>query len=110
MCAESIAFAVASPSAPWRNSSCSSVAGAPARRTSITSRARFCFGTAVVSVIRLRVRRAGMTGATTLMVNYLGDVGLEAPSYFGGAMVVSQKGEVMNSLPVGQEGILVADI
>jgi len=42
------------------------------------------------------------------MVNYL--AGVELGGTFGGAMVVSPLGEVLASLPIGQDGILSAEI
>jgi predicted amidohydrolase len=55
------------------------------------------------------IRRAGSTGATVLMVNYLAPANLEGGA-FGGAMIVSSSGVVSAELPLGQSGILVADI
>ncbi len=47
-------------------------------------------------------------GATTLMTNYLSDK--LSGGYFGGAAVVSKSGKILNSLPLGREGILLADL
>jgi N-carbamoylputrescine amidase len=53
-----------------------------------------------------RVRRAGIT---TLIVNSLADRHLDGGS-FGGAMVVAPDGEVLVRLPLGNPGILFADL
>jgi N-carbamoylputrescine amidase len=53
-----------------------------------------------------RVRRAG---STTLIVNSLADRNLDGGS-FGGAMVVAPDGEVLARLPLGNPGILFADL
>ena len=53
-----------------------------------------------------RVRRAG---STTLIVNGLSDRHLAGGS-FGGAWVIAPDGEVLASLPLGNPGMLVADL
>jgi len=53
-----------------------------------------------------RVRLAGMT---TLLVNSLADRNLDGGS-FGGAMVVAPDGEVLARLPLGNPGVLFADL
>jgi hypothetical protein len=35
---------------------------------------------------------------------------LENSIYFGGAMVVSRSGDIVDHLPLGQEGLLIADV
>ncbi|MGC8893875.1 MAG: carbon-nitrogen hydrolase family protein [candidate division WOR-3 bacterium] len=55
---------------------------------------------------RVYAERVKLLGATTLMVNYLSEIG----GFFGGAMVVSPKGEIIRDLPAGVSGILVAEI
>jgi len=55
------------------------------------------------------VRRAASTGATVLMVNYLAAPELEGGA-FGGAMIVSPAGELIAELPLGREGLLVAEV
>lgn len=47
-------------------------------------------------------------GATTLMTNYLSNK--SSGGYFGGAAVISKSGKILNSLPLGREGILLADL
>ena len=54
--------------------------------------------------------RASMTGATCLMVNYLAGEDLPDDGSFGGAMVVSADGEIIERLPLGQTGLLVVDL
>jgi predicted amidohydrolase len=53
--------------------------------------------------------RAKLIGCTALMANYLGDTEADEAS-FGGAMVVSQDGEVTASLPLGRKDVLISDI
>ncbi|MDI6738963.1 MAG: carbon-nitrogen hydrolase family protein [Candidatus Edwardsbacteria bacterium] len=53
--------------------------------------------------------RVAMLGAPALMVNYIGTPEIEDDS-FGGAMIVSGTGELLSQLPLGQEGLLVADV
>jgi N-carbamoylputrescine amidase len=54
--------------------------------------------------------RAAVAGCTTLMTNLLVDVAVaDCPSY-GGAMVVSPQGEVLARKPLGQPGVLIADV
>jgi predicted amidohydrolase len=55
-------------------------------------------------------KRATMTGATCLMVNYLGGKDLEEDATFGGAMVVSTRGEIIDRLPLGETGLLMVDL
>jgi N-carbamoylputrescine amidase len=51
------------------------------------------------------VERVKRVGATALMTNYLGDDGS-----FGGAMVVSSAGSVIDCFPLGKQGILYSDL
>jgi len=51
------------------------------------------------------MKRAKKVETTVLVTGYLGGEGLDDRS-FGGAMVLSGKGQVIASLPLGQEGIL----
>jgi predicted amidohydrolase len=53
-----------------------------------------------------RVRRAR---ATALMVNYLAEPDLLGGA-FGGAWVIGRDGEVLSSLPLGEEGMLLVDL
>ncbi len=53
--------------------------------------------------------RVGLLGASALMVNYLGTPALGDHS-FGGAMVVSGDGRLLAHLPLGREGLLVAEV
>jgi len=55
------------------------------------------------------VQRARLTGSTTLMTNYLAEGNLLRGG-FGGAMVVSSDGTVVDSLPLGKVGILLVDL
>jgi len=55
------------------------------------------------------VDRVRSLGATTLMTNYLADRDLMGGA-FGGAMAVAGDGIVMDSLPLGQAGILLIDL
>ena len=54
-------------------------------------------------------QRVQQLGATALMANYLGSTADDDAS-FGGAAVVSATGRLVASLPLGQEGLLVADL
>jgi len=55
------------------------------------------------------VQRVRRTGATALMVNYLAERDLQGGA-FGGAGVVRPDGEVLASLPLGEEGMLLVDL
>ena len=55
------------------------------------------------------VQRVKLAGITTLMTNYIADKDLLGGS-FGGAMVVSSDGTVIDSFPLGKAGILVVDL
>lgn len=54
-----------------------------------------------------RIREASIP---TLMVNYLADNSLPNDGSFGGAWVVSVQGQVLASMPLGQEGILMVTL
>ena len=54
-----------------------------------------------------RVRR---TGTTTLMANYLAAPELAGDTTFGGAWAVRGDGTAIASLPLGREGMLVAEV
>jgi predicted amidohydrolase len=54
------------------------------------------------------IKQAQLTGATVIMSNYIGTAEINDTS-FGGAFVVSAKGEMLASLPLLQEGILYYD-
>jgi N-carbamoylputrescine amidase len=56
------------------------------------------------------VQRIKLVGVTTLMVNYLASQDLPDGGSFGGAMVVSGGGTVLERFPLGQPGILVFDL
>ena len=56
------------------------------------------------------VSRVVLSGAPALMVNYIGDLGLEDSPCFGGAFAVSADGEVLAALPLGVEGMLIIDL
>jgi predicted amidohydrolase len=56
------------------------------------------------------VSRVVLAGAPALMVNYIGDLGLEDSPCFGGAFAVSADGEVLAALPLGVEGMLIVDL
>ncbi|MBM3238649.1 carbon-nitrogen hydrolase family protein [Candidatus Poribacteria bacterium] len=51
-------------------------------------------------------KRVKLVGVTTLMTNYLSEV----DGCFGGAMVVSGDGTVVDSFPLGKVGILMVDL
>lgn len=53
-------------------------------------------------------KRVKQAGVTTLMTNYLTDKDFDG--YFGGAMVVSSNGAVVDSFPLGKVGILMVDL
>ncbi len=55
------------------------------------------------------VERVKLTDATALMVNYLADRELLGGA-FGGAMVVSGNGVMIDCLPLGRPGMLVVDL
>jgi predicted amidohydrolase len=55
------------------------------------------------------VERVRLAGISTLMVNSLADRNLDGGS-FGGAMVVAPDGEVLARLPLGNPGMLFADL
>lgn len=55
------------------------------------------------------VHRVGMVGVATLMANYLAVPELEDGSY-GGAWVVKATGEIQDSLPLGEVGMLVVGL
>jgi predicted amidohydrolase len=55
------------------------------------------------------VERARLAGITTLIVNSLADRNLGGGS-FGGAMVIAPDGEVLARLPLGNPGILFAEL
>lgn len=56
------------------------------------------------------IKRLGLVGAPALMTNYITDESLPGDSSFGGAFAVSAQGEVIASLPLGVEGILMVDL
>ena len=57
------------------------------------------------------VRQAQALGVNMLVANQLADNNLDAQyRYFGGAMVVSKGGQILASLPLHQEGVLIADV
>ncbi len=51
-----------------------------------------------------------MAQTPAFMVNYLADDSLPDDHSFGGAFVISAGGEVLASLPLGEEGVLIVDI
>mgnify|MGYP001394989757 FL=1 len=55
-------------------------------------------------------RQVASVGAPALMTNYIGDPDIEECPSFGGAFAVSAGGEVVASLPLGVEGILLVDL
>ena len=55
------------------------------------------------------IERVRLAGITTLIVNSLADRDLDGGS-FGGAMVIAPDGEVLVRLPLGNPGILFADL
>jgi hypothetical protein len=57
----------------------------------------------------LYVERVKLAGITALMTNYLSEVSLDGGS-FGGAMVVSGDGAVVDSFPLGKVGMLLVDL
>ena len=54
--------------------------------------------------------RARAVGCPVLMVNVLEDPAATPWPSFGGAMVVSPSGQVLARLPLGREGLLMADV
>jgi N-carbamoylputrescine amidase len=56
------------------------------------------------------VARAALLGCATLMVNELGDPRLHDCPAFGGAWAVSAKGEVLARWPLGEPGVLLAEV
>ena len=56
------------------------------------------------------IARAALLNCTTLMVNQLQDPNLSAYPAFGGAMVVSDRGEIVARWPLGKPGILYAEV
>jgi len=54
------------------------------------------------------VQRVKLAGITTLMTNYLTDKDFDG--YFGGIMVVSSDGTVVDSFPLDKIGILMVDL
>jgi len=54
------------------------------------------------------IKRARLTGATTLMTNYIADEDVDR--CFGGAMAVSPEGNITACLPIGKAGMLLADL
>jgi N-carbamoylputrescine amidase len=54
--------------------------------------------------------RVRLVGVPTLMVNYLGSASIPGDNSFGGAFAVSATGEVVASLPLGREGMLLVDL
>jgi predicted amidohydrolase len=57
----------------------------------------------------LYARRARQAGTGMVLVNQLSGGAREA-ACFGGAMVVSGRGEIVAELPLGREGILIAEV
>ncbi len=55
------------------------------------------------------VQRAKLIGCVTLMTNYLADKNLLGGG-FGGAMVVSSDGALIDSFPLGKTGMLLVDV
>ena len=55
------------------------------------------------------IKRIQLVGVTTLMTNYLADRNMQGGS-FGGAMVVSNNGDVIDAFPLGKTGMLVVDL
>jgi len=53
-------------------------------------------------------KRVKLAGITTLMTNYISD--RDFSGSFGGAMVVSSDGTVVDSFPLGEAGILMVDL
>ncbi len=54
--------------------------------------------------------RVEMARTPAFMVNYLTDDSLPGDHSFGGAFVISAKGEVLASLPLGEDGILIVEM
>lgn len=54
--------------------------------------------------------RVRFVGRPALMVNYIGDPGLEECPSFGGAFGISAEGEVKASLPLAVEGVLIVKL
>jgi predicted amidohydrolase len=55
-------------------------------------------------------RQVALIGTTSLMTNYLAVDSLNDDYSFGGAMVISGKGEIIKSFPLGQSGMLLVDV
>jgi N-carbamoylputrescine amidase len=51
--------------------------------------------------------RAALAGATTLVTNYLGERSWDPDGTFGGALVISARGEVLARMPLGRAGLLL---
>ena len=56
------------------------------------------------------LQRVNLVGVTTLMTNYLAGQGLADDNSFGGAMVALDDGAVIDSLPLGKDGLLLVDL
>jgi len=56
------------------------------------------------------VARAAKAGSTTLMVNLLEDRGISEWPCFGGALAASMDGKILFRLPLGQSGVLLAEV
>jgi predicted amidohydrolase len=56
------------------------------------------------------LRQVEKIGITTLMANYVAGDGLDDDGSFGGAFVVDQKGNLINSLPLGKPDILIVEL
>ena len=54
------------------------------------------------------IARVEQAGVTTFMVNYISEK--DSGGSFGGAMVVSSTGEIIEEFPIGIEGILYVDL
>ncbi len=54
--------------------------------------------------------RVGMAQTPAFMVNYLTDDSLPGDHSFGGAFMISARGEVLASLPLGEDGILIVEM
>lgn len=54
--------------------------------------------------------RARSVGATVLMVGYLAEPGWSEDSSFGGAFVISPRGQVIARKPLGEAGLLLVDL
>lgn len=56
------------------------------------------------------MQRVKTAQTPALMVNYIGDRSFLDDNCFGGAFLISAKGEVVASHPLGVEGTLIVDI